>query len=202
MLLRNRALRRSVTLLPFFLPALAMGQGANAIDTGDTAWVLTSSALVLFMTIPGLSLFYAGLVRGRNVLSVLMHCFAITALMSVIWLGVGYSMAFSTVGMEAGKSGFNAFVGGFDKVFLKGVTSDSTWGTIPEPLFFVFQMTFFVITPALMVGAFVERMKFSAMLWFVSAWAILVYLPVCHMVWGGTHRCASPTVWCCPHVGV
>lgn len=185
MLLRNRTLRRSVALLPLLLPALAMGQDANAIDTGDTAWILTSSALVLFMTIPGLSLFYAGLVRGRNVLSVLMHCFAITALMSVIWLAVGYSMAFSTVGMEAGKTGLNAFVGGFDKVFLKGVSSDSPWGTIPEPLFAMFQMTFFIITPALMVGAFVERMKFSAMLWFVAAWAILVYLPVCHMVWGG-----------------
>ncbi len=172
-------------MLPFLLPALALGQDSNTIDTGDTAWILTSSALVLFMMIPGLALFYGGLVRSRNVLSVLMHCFVITGLMSLIWLGFGYTMAFSTEGMEAGKVGWNAFVGGFDKVFLKGVSADSPWGTIPEPLFFVFQMTFFIITPGLIVGAFVERMKFSAMLWFVSLWSILVYLPVCHMVWGG-----------------
>lgn len=181
----NSTLRSGIALLPFLLPTLAMGQDAQSIDTGDTAWILTASALVLFMTIPGLSLFYAGLVRGRNVLSVLMHCFVITALMSVIWLLVGYTMAFSTEGMEAGKVGWNAFIGGFDKVFLKGVSADTPWGTIPEPLFFVFQMTFFIITPALIVGAFVERMKFSAMLWFVAVWSILVYLPVCHMVWGG-----------------
>ncbi len=181
----KRILRSVAALLPFLLPAMAMGQDTSALDTGDTAWILTSSALVLFMTIPGLSLFYAGLVRGRNVLSVLMHCFVITALMSVIWLVVGYTMAFSTSGMEAGEIGLNAFVGGLDKVFLSGVSSNSMWGTIPEPLFFVFQMTFFVITPALIVGAFAERMKFSAMLWFVSLWSILVYAPVCHMVWGG-----------------
>lgn len=181
----KRILRWAALLLPFCLPSLVMAQDTSALDTGDTAWILTSSALVLFMTIPGLSLFYAGLVRGRNVLSVLMHCFAITALMSVIWLAFGYTMAFSTEGMEAGAVGWNAFVGGFDKVFLKGVSTSSPWGTIPEPLFFVFQMTFFIITPALIVGAFVERMKFSAMLWFVALWSVLVYLPVCHMVWGG-----------------
>lgn len=171
--------------LPFLFPCLALGQDAGSINSGDTAWILTSSALVLFMTIPGLSLFYAGLVRSRNVLSVLMHCFALTGLMSVIWIIVGYSMAFSTVGMEEGKVGLNAFVGGLDKFFLSGVKANSEWGTIPEPLFAVFQMTFFVITPALMVGAFAERMKFSAMLWFCGLWGLLVYLPVCHMVWGG-----------------
>jgi Amt family ammonium transporter len=112
-------LRSGFFLLPFLLPTLAFGQ--DTIDTGDTAWILTSSALVLFMTIPGLSLFYAGLVRSRNVLSVLMHCFVLTAMMSLIWLVVGYSMAFSTAGMEAGTVGWNSFVGGFDKVFLKGI---------------------------------------------------------------------------------
>jgi len=172
--------------LAFLFPCLAFGQDTSSIDTGDTAWILTSSALVLFMTIPGLSLFYAGLVRGRNVLSVLMHCFVLTALMSVIWVIVGYSMAFSTVGMEEGKVGWHAFVGGLDKSFLSGVSAGSESGTIPEPLFAMFQMTFFVITPALMVGAFAERMKFSAMLWFCGLWGIFVYLPVCHMIWGGS----------------
>ncbi len=167
------------------LPSIAFGQDGASFDTGDTAWILASSALVLFMTIPGLSLFYAGLVRGRNVLSVLMHCFALTALMTLLWIVVGYSLAFSTAGMEAGKTGLNAFVGGLDKVFMRGVSVNSPWGTIPEPLFAMFQMTFFIITPALMVGAYVERIKFSAMLWFSALWAIFVYLPVCHMVWGG-----------------
>ena len=185
MFLTRRNLLGGALLLPILFPALAQGQGLSSINTGDTAWILTSSALVLFMTIPGLALFYAGLVRGRNVLSVLMHCFVLTAFMSVIWLFVGYSMAFSTAGMEEGKVGWNAFVGGFDKSFLNGVAADSEWGTIPEPLFAMFQMTFFVITPALMVGAFAERMKFSAMLWFCGLWGVFVYLPVCHMIWGG-----------------
>ncbi len=180
-----RKLLIGAALLPILFPSLAMAQGSSGLDSGDTAWILTASALVLFMTIPGLSFFYAGLVRGRNVLSVLMHCFVLTGLMSVIWLVVGYSMAFSTVGMEEGKVGLNAFVGGFDKVFLNGVTASSESGTIPESLFAMFQMTFFVITPALMVGAFAERMKFSAMLWFCGLWGIFVYLPVCHMIWGG-----------------
>ncbi len=183
---RLRLLGGFAALCLFAFPSLAMAQeSGSSIDTGDSAWILTASALVLFMTIPGLSLFYAGLVRGMNVLSVLMHCFVITALMSIIWLLFGYSMAFSTQGMEEGVTGLNAFIGGFDKVFLKGVTATTPWGTIPEPLFFVFQMTFFVITPALIVGAFVERMKFSAMLWFVGIWSIVVYLPICHMTWGG-----------------
>lgn len=154
-------------------------------DSGDTAWILTSTALVLFMTIPGLSLFYAGLVRSRNVLSVLMHCFAITALMTVLWLAFGYTAGFGAQGMEAGKVNLASFIGSFDKIFLKGITGDTLSGSIPEVLFFAFQMTFFIITPALMVGAFVERMKFSAMLWFVGLWAVLVYLPICHMTWGG-----------------
>ncbi len=174
-----------VLLSLFFLPTIALGQDVPVFDSGDTAWILAASALVLFMTIPGLSLFYAGLVRGRNVLSVLMHCFALTGLMTILWIVVGYSLAFSTTGMEAGKTGLNAFVGGLDKAFMKGITVNAPWGTIPEPLFAMFQMTFFIITPALMVGAFVERIKFSAMLWFSALWALFVYLPVCHMVWGG-----------------
>ncbi len=155
------------------------------IDRGDTAWILTSTALVLFMTIPGLSLFYAGLVRTKNVLSVLMHCFVLTALITLLWLAYGYSIAFDTTGMQAGVVNFHSFVGSLEKAFLAGVGVDSVSGTIPEPLFFAFQMTFAIITPALIVGAFAERMKFSAMLWFMVGWLTLVYLPVCHMTWGG-----------------
>lgn len=152
---------------------------AGLINSGDTAWITAATALVLFMTLPGLSLFYAGLVRSRNVLSVLMHCFAITCIMSLLWLAGAYSLAFD--------SG-NDFFGGMSKAFLSGVELDVPYlegQTIPEVTFFAFQMTFFIITPALMVGAFVERMKFSAMLLFTSLWSLLVYIPVCHMVWGG-----------------
>ena len=155
------------------------------IDRGDTAWILTSTAFVLFMTIPGLSLFYAGLVRTKNVLSVLMHCFVLTALITLLWLAYGYSLAFDTNGMQAGVVSFHSFIGTFEKAFLRGVGVDSISGTIPEPLFFAFQMTFAIITPALIVGAFAERMKFSAMLWFMAGWLTLVYLPVCHMTWSG-----------------
>jgi Amt family ammonium transporter len=150
----------------------------DALSAGDTAWMMTATALVLFMTIPGLSLFYAGMVRSKNVLSIFMQCFAITGLMSILWVVYGYSMAF-----ESGGS-LNWFVGGLDKMFLAGVTVDSISGTIPETVFMTFQMTFAVITPALMVGAFAERMKFSAMLWFMGIWLTLVYVPVCHWVWG------------------
>jgi len=151
----------------------------DVLSSGDTAWMLTATALVLFMTIPGLALFYAGMVRSKNVLSVLMQCFAITALMSILWMVFGYSMAFENGGA------LNAFVGGFDKVFLAGVTVDSLSGTIPETVFMTFQMTFAIITPALMVGAFAERMKFSSMLIFMSIWLFVVYAPICHWVWGG-----------------
>lgn len=184
-ILKMKLLKSMFFLGMAFLPLLAQAQDASPINTGDSAWILTSTALVLLMTIPGLALFYAGLVREHNVLSVLMHCFAITGLTSVIWIAFGYTMAFSTEGMTTGVHGWHAFVGGFDKLFLFGVTAKTPWGTIPEPLFCAFQMTFFIITPALIVGAFVERMKFSAMLWFVALWNIFVYLPVCHMVWGG-----------------
>jgi Amt family ammonium transporter len=158
-------------------PSLAMAE--EAINSGDTAWMLTATALVLFMTIPGLALFYAGMVRSKNVLSVLMQCFAITALMSILWTFWGYSLAFEDGG------GANAFIGGLSKMFLAGVTVDSGSGTIPETVFMTFQMTFAVITPALIVGAFAERMKFSAMLIFMGIWLTVVYAPVCHWVWGG-----------------
>jgi len=172
-----------IALLLAFAPnALA---AESAVNPGDTAWILTATALVLFMTIPGLSFFYGGLVASRNVLSVLMHCFVITCLMTVLWLICGYTLAFSSVGMEEGSRGVHAFVGGLDKLFLNGVDTDSVSGTIPELLFFAFQMTFFIITPGLIVGAFVERVKFSGMLLFMILWALLVYAPVCHMVWGG-----------------
>ncbi len=156
------------------LPALAFAAEAE-VDGANTAWILTATALVLFMTVPGLSLFYAGLVRSKNVLSILMQCFAITALISVIWLVMGYSIAFGPAE--------NGFWGGLDKVFLSGVTRESVWGIIPEPLFVAFQMTFAIITPALIVGAFAERMKFSSMLLFSGLWSIFVYFPVCHWVW-------------------
>tara|TARA_E500000331_G_scaffold313456_1_gene322134 strand:+ start:442 stop:1740 length:1299 start_codon:yes stop_codon:yes gene_type:complete len=158
------------------LPGFAF---ADELNAGDTAWMITATVLVLFMTIPGLSLFYAGMVRSKNVLSVLMQCFAITGLMSILWALFVYSLAFDDSGS------MNAFVGGFGKAFLSGVTVDAMSGTIPESVFMTFQMTFAIITPALMVGAFAERMKFSAMLIFMTAWVIICYAPVCHWVWGG-----------------
>ena len=146
------------------------------LDTGNTAWILTSTALVLFMTLPGLALFYAGLVKSKNILSVLMQCIAIACLASLIWLGVGYSMAFS-----AGSQ----WVGGLQKAFLSGVERGSLSGDIPETVFFMFQMTFAIITPALMVGAYVERIKFSAVLLFSGLWLVAVYAPITHWIWGG-----------------
>jgi len=156
-----------------FLPALAMADEASA---GNTAWVLTSTALVLFMTIPGLSMFYAGLVRSKNVLSVFMQCFAITGLVSILWLVLGYSLAFGEG---------NAFIGDFSKVLFANIGRDSLSGDIPESLFAMFQMTFAIITPALIVGAFAERMKFSSILLFSGIWLLVVYVPITHWVWGG-----------------
>lgn len=150
---------------------------ASEINAADTAWMLTATALVLFMTIPGLSLFYAGLVRSKNVLSVLMQCFALTCLMSLLWFALGYTIAFG--------DGGNAFIGGFGSAFLADIAADGVNGTIPAYLFVIFQMTFAVITPALIVGGFAERMKFSTMLVFCSIWMLGVYAPVCHWVWGG-----------------
>jgi Amt family ammonium transporter len=158
------------------LPSIAL---ADELSGADTAWILTSTALVLFMTIPGLALFYAGLVRAKNVLSVLMQCFAITCLASVIWFAYGYNLAFGDGGS------MNQWMGGFDHLFMSNVGRDSLSGTIPETVFAMFQMTFAIITPALVVGGFAERMKFSAMLWFSALWLTVVYAPVCHWVWGG-----------------
>ena len=162
--------------LVFALPRLASAQ--DGLDSGDTAWMLTSSVLVLFMTIPGLSLFYAGLVRAKNVLSVMMQCFAITCMVTVLWTVYAYGLAFGDGGS------LNGFIGS-GKLFLSGVEVDTLSGTIPESVFQMFQLTFAVITPALMVGAFAERMKFSAMMVFMALWLTVVYTPVAHWVWGG-----------------
>ena len=171
-------------LLSLISPGLALAQEAT-LDSGDTAWMLTATALVLFMTIPGLALFYGGMVRSKNILSVMMQCFAVTGLMSILWMVYGYSLAFDTTGMEAGVTNFNSFVGGLDRAYLSGLTPDSLVGAFPESVFITFQMTFAIITPALIVGAFAERMKFSAMLVFMGVWFTLVYAPIAHMVWGG-----------------
>jgi len=158
------------------LPGMALA--ADELNSGDTAWMLTATALVLFMTIPGLSLFYAGMVRSKNVLSVLMQCFALTSVMTIVWMVAGYSIAFGDGGS------LQAYWGGLDNAFLKNITVDSMSGTIPETVFMTFQMTFAIITPALIVGAFAERMKFSAMLLFSVIWVLVVYAPICHWVWG------------------
>jgi Amt family ammonium transporter len=164
-------------LCPLF--ARAQEAAPAAADTGDTAWLITATALVLFMTIPGLALFYAGLVRAKNVLSILMQCFAITCVVSLLWLAIGYPLTFGDGG------DWNGFIGGLDKAFLLGVSRTSVSGTIPETVFFMFQMTFAVITPALVIGGFAERMKFGAVLSFAILWLLLVYVPIAHWVWGG-----------------
>ena len=147
------------------------------MNGADTAWIIVATALVLFMTLPGLALFYGGLVRARNVLSVFMHCYAIACLMSVLWLALGYSIAFG--------DGNSGYWGGLDKIFLLNVTSDSLSGTLPEVLFFAFQMTFAIITPALIVGAYVERVGFAFVMTFSGLWMLLCYAPVVHWIWGG-----------------
>ncbi len=149
------------------------------LSPGDTAWMITATALVLFMSIPGLALFYGGLVRSKNILSILVQCFAMVGIMSIIWVIYGYSLAFGDGGS------LQAYIGNLDNMFLKNVTIDSISGTIPETVFVTFQMTFIVITPALIVGAFAERMKFSAMMVFTVIWVTFSYLPICHMAWGG-----------------
>jgi len=158
-------------------PSLALA--ADELSAGDTAWMLTSTLLVLMMTVPGLSLFYAGMVRAKNALSVMMQCFAIASLVTVLWVLYLYSLAFGDGGA------WNQWVGGLGKAFMAGVGVDALSGTIPETVFSMFQLTFAIITPALIVGAFAERMKFSAMLWFMGLWVTLVYAPVAHWVWGG-----------------
>ena len=165
------------------IPSLGFAQAAAAeapkLDTGDTAWMLTSTALVLLMTVPGLALFYGGMVRKQNVLAIMMQSFAITCLVSILWMVIGYSLVFSEG---------NAIIGGFSNLFLASVAIDSVNDlakTIPETVFVTFQMTFAIITPALITGAFADRMKFSALLWFMGLWLIFVYAPIAHMVWGG-----------------
>jgi len=168
-----KSLLRFVALLSMSGVAVASDSGLNE---SNTAWILTSTALVLFMTLPGLALFYAGLVRSKNVLSVLMQCFAIASVVTILWLIVGYSLAFGEG---------NAWIGDFSKVMMGGIGKETISGDIPESLFMLFQMTFAIITPALIVGGFAERMRFSAMLLFSAFWLLLVYVPVTHWVWGG-----------------
>ena len=163
-------------LLFITLGLFSLSASAEGLDTGDTAWMLTSTALVLFMTLPGLALFYAGLVRSKNAVSVLMQCFAIACIASIIWVVYGYSLSFR---------GDGAFIGDLSAAFLSGIGRETLSGSIPETVFVMFQMTFAIITPALVVGAFAERMKFSAMCLFSALWLTLVYFPACHMVWGG-----------------
>ena len=171
-------------LLSLATPGLAMADEV-VLNSGDTSWMLISSVLVLFMTIPGLALFYGGMVRSKNILSVMMQCFAITGLISLLWVIYGYSLVFDVTGMEQGVVNFNSFIGGLSKAFLAGVTPASLSYAVPESVFIMFQLTFAIITPALIVGAFAERMKFSAMLVFMGIWFTLVYAPIAHMVWSG-----------------
>jgi ammonium transporter, Amt family len=170
---------RRLRLFPIallFWSSSAAAQEAPGLSAGDTAWIITATALVLFMTLPGLALFYGGLVRSKNLLSVLMHCFSICCLVSVLWLVVGYSLAFG----EGGPA-----IGNLERAFLAGASTDGLTGTIPEVVFFMFQMTFAIITPALIVGAYPERITFPAVLLFSGVWLLLVYVPVAHWIWGG-----------------
>ncbi|HKK07012.1 MAG TPA: ammonium transporter [Gammaproteobacteria bacterium] len=172
-------MKKSLSIVLTLFGLLGISSTSFAADAtlsaGDTAWMLTSTALVLFMTIPGLALFYGGMVRKKNVLGTMMQSFAITALVTIIWMVIGYSLAFAEGG---------SFVGGLSKMFLKDMTVSGLSGTIPESVFMTFQMTFAIITPALIAGAFADRMKFSAMLWFMGIWSIVVYSPITHWVWG------------------
>lgn len=182
--------KRTAYFSLFFLFSLLCGSttqaaDGSALDSGDTAWILISTGLVLFMTIPALALFYGGLVRTKNVLSVLMQCLVLTALMSVVWVVCGYSLAFDETGMVGDTVNLNSFIGGMSHAMLNGISFDTMHGSIPKILFAGFQMTFAVITPALIIGAFAERMKFTAVLLFSTLWLLLVYCPICHMTWGG-----------------
>ncbi len=174
---KSPLLGAAAILLASAVPAFA--EDTPKISAGDTAWMLTSTALVLLMTIPGLALFYGGMVRKKNVLATIMQSFAITCLMTVLWMIIGYSLAFTDGGSV------NAYVGGFSRVFLAGMGVDAVSGTIPESVFMMFQMTFAIITPALICGGFADRMKFSALMWFMGLWLIFVYSPIAHWVWGG-----------------
>ncbi len=160
-------------------------EAAPTLDSGATAWMLTSTVLVLMMTLPGVALFYGGMVRKKNVLATVMQSFAVTALVGVLWMMFGYSLAFDTTGMEEGVTNLNSFIGTLNKAFLAGIGLESLTGTIPEAVFVVFQMTFAIITAALITGAVAERMKFSSLLVFISVWLFVVYVPIAHMVWSG-----------------
>jgi Amt family ammonium transporter len=177
------ALRRlaalAVLLSAFYLPTTAFAAGDKPLDPANTAWILTATALVLFMTLPGLALFYAGLVRARNALSVVMHCVVIAVLVSLLWLIAGYSLVFTDGGSN------QSWIGSFDRAFMAGVTAETLKDGLPETVFFMFQMTFAIITPALIVGAWPERIRFSAVVLFSGLWLFLVYVPVCHWIWGG-----------------
>lgn len=176
MLVHRSGLRWALTALLLVQPG-ALVHADELVSTGDTAWVLSATALVLFMTLPGLALFYGGLVRTKNVLSVMMQCFAIACLASILWFIIGYSAVFGPDG--------GPWLGGLQKGLFNGVTAASTVGRLPETVFAAFQMTFAIITPALVVGGFAERMRFSAVLWFSALWLLLVYVPIAHWVWGG-----------------
>jgi Amt family ammonium transporter len=173
------AMKRILSICLPLLLTVTNVRAEDGLNGADTAWILTSTALVLFMTLPGLALFYGGLVRSKNVLSVLMQCFAITCVATIVWVVVGYSIAFGDGG------GANAVWGGLSRAFLGGMTRDALAGGIPETVFVMFQLTFAIITPALIVGGFAERMRFSAILMFTVLWLLLVYTPICHWVWGG-----------------
>ncbi len=175
MLIKKNDNKYKVLIALLLVPGFVSGAELNQ---ANTAWILTSTALVLFMTIPGLSLFYAGLVRSKNVLSALMQCFAITCMVSLLWLAGAYSLIFSDGG------DLQQYLGGLSKAFLPDINTGALTGDIPEAVYFMFQMTFAIITPALIVGAFAERMKFSAMMWFSGLWLCLVYVPICHWIWG------------------
>jgi len=183
----KKVFRKTMGFLPAILltPGLALADEAAKIDSGDTAWMITATALVLLMTLPGLALFYGGMVRKKNVLSVCMQTITIAALMSVLWVVCGYSLAFAEG---------NAFIGGLSKAFFSGVGVDAISGTIPETVFATFQMTFAIITPVLIIGAFADRMKFSAILAFMTVWVLAVYAPVTHWVWGGGFLAAAGTL--------
>lgn len=183
----NRLLGKSLfgLLLAGAFAPLAYAADAPILNTGSTAWMVTAAVLVLFMCLPGLALFYGGLVRAKNMLSLFTQCFGIAGLVGVLWVIYGYSMVVDTTGMVEGQVTFNSFVGGLSRAFLAGMTPESLVGDIPEGVFVTFQMTFAIITPALIVGAFAERMKFSAMLIFMAIWFTLVYAPIAHMVWSG-----------------
>ena len=181
----KRALIALCTGLVPSLPAFAQTPATPTLNSGDTAWMIVASMLVLMMTIPGAALFYGGMVRAKNLLSVMMQCFSITALVTVLWVLYGYSLAFSTIGMHVGSVDWHSIIGGLDRLMLAGLKPESLYQTVPESVFVMFQLTFAIITPVLIIGAFAERMKFSAMLWFSGLWLTFAYLPMAHMVWGG-----------------